>query len=485
MLLPLTFSSMAIAQDDFQRIFDEFKKANEKEFADFRDKANAEYSEFLRKSWELFEGKPPIPKPEYDEPVVPPVVAPEEDKDQELEDQELVILEVVPEPEPLPAPAPIAPIPEPVIPVASYLTFSMYGTSCSVRYDASVKPLLASADQRAVAGYWEELLCSEEVDNLLYDCFDLRERMSLCDWAFYKMTESMSRALYPYNADEATLFQAYVMTQAGFRLRLGYSEEDHHFHFLMAAECDIYGYPFWEMDDRHYYLLDGSDVEAMNVVAADFPESVPMRLTIEKDNLFAEKLSESRSLVSEKYSDVRTTVYTNVNLISFYNEYPQALVNNDPRTRWRFYANVPIGYNVRESLYPQLRTAIAGKSELEAVEILLNFVQTSLVYEYDETVWGTDRSFFADESLYYPYCDCEDRSILFSRLVRDLVGLDVALIYYPGHLAAAVKFNEQVKGDYISIDDVKYTVCDPTYINAPVGLTMPDMDNSSAFALVL
>lgn len=485
MLLPLTFSSMAIAQDDFQRIFDEFKKANEKEFADFRDKANAEYSEFLRKSWELFDGKPPIPKPEYDEPVVPPVVAPKEDQDQEREDQELVIVEVVPEPEPLPAPAPVAPIPEPVFPVTSYLTFSMYGTSCSVRYDASGKPFLASYDQEAVAGYWEKLMNSEEVDNLLYDCFDLREKMSLCDWAFYKMTESMSRALYPYNAEEATLFQAYVMTQAGFRLRLGYSEEDRHFHFLMATECDMYGYPFWEMDDRHYYLLDGSDVESMNIVAADFPESLPMRLTIENDNLFAEKLSESRSLVPEKYPDIRATVYTNVNLISFYNEYPQALVNNDTRTRWRFYANVPIGYNVRESLYPQLSSAIAGKSELEAVEILLNFVQTSLVYEYDETVWGADRSFFADESLYYPYCDCEDRSILFSRFVRDLVGLDVALIYYPGHLAAAVKFNEQVKGDYISIDDVKYTVCDPTYINAPVGLTMPDMDNSSAFALVL
>ena len=155
------------------------------------------------------------------------------------------------------------------------------------------------------------------------------------------------------------------------------------------------------------------------------------------------------------------------------------------RTKWRFYANVPASHNIRETVYPTLRQAIVGKSEHQAVNMLLNFVQTAFVYEYDEEVWGTDRSFFADESLYYPYCDCEDRSILFSRLVRDLMGLDVVLIYYPGHLATAVKFSSDVTGDYITYQGDRYTVCDPTYINAPVGMTMPDMDNASAFVVVL
>ena len=93
--------------------------------------------------------------------------------------------------------------------------------------------------------------------------------------------------------------------------------------------------------------------------------------------------------------------------------------------------------------------------------------------------------FFAEESLFYPYCDCEDRSILFSRLVRDLLGLKVLLVYYPGHLATAVHFTESVTGDYISLDNQKYVVCDPTYIGAPVGATMPDMDNESAKVILL
>lgn len=46
---------------------------------------------------------------------------------------------------------------------------------------------------------------------------------------------------------------------------------------------------------------------------------------------------------------------------------------------------------------------------------------------------------------YYPYSDCEDRSILFARLVKDLLGLDVVLLYYPAHIATAVCFKGEVK----------------------------------------
>lgn len=118
-------------------------------------------------------------------------------------------------------------------------------------------------------------------------------------------------------------------------------------------------------------------------------------------------------------------------------------------------------------------------------ERLLNFVQTAFVYEYDDKVWGGDRAFFAEEMLYNPYCDCEDRSVLFSRLVRDLLGLDVILVYYPGHLATAVCFAEDVSGDYIMLSGRRFVVCDPTYIGAGVGRTMPDMNNRSANVILL
>ena len=98
---------------------------------------------------------------------------------------------------------------------------------------------------------------------------------------------------------------------------------------------------------------------------------------------------------------------------------------------------------------------------------------------------GEDRAFFPDETLYYPYCDCEDRSILFTRLVRDLLGFKCVLVYYPGHLASAVAIPGDVKGDYIMVNGKRFMVCDPTYIGASVGNTMPDMDNAQAKVILL
>ena len=63
-------------------------------------------------------------------------------------------------------------------------------------------------------------------------------------------------------------------------------------------------------------------------------------------------------------------------------------------------------------------------------------------------------------------------SILFSNLVKDLLGLDAVLLDYPNHIASAVRFNEDISGDYILLDGKKYLICDPTYIGAPIGMCM-------------
>ena len=90
-------------------------------------------------------------------------------------------------------------------------------------------------------------------------------------------------------------------------------------------------------------------------------------------------------------------------------------------------------------MYPKLTQQIKGKSQKDAANILIDFVQTAFEYQTDDVQFGYERPLFADETFFYPYSDCEDRSILFAHLVKDLLGLDVVLLYYPGHLATAVK----------------------------------------------
>ena len=75
--------------------------------------------------------------------------------------------------------------------------------------------------------------------------------------------------------------------------------------------------------------------------------------------------------------------------------------NDNFMTRWAMYGNTPLDDRVKAELYPALRAKIAGGGELEAANKLLNWVQTAFEYEYDEVVWGHDRAFFAEETLYY------------------------------------------------------------------------------------
>jgi hypothetical protein len=154
-------------------------------------------------------------------------------------------------------------------------------------------------------------------------------------------------------------------------------------------------------------------------------------------------------------------------------------------SHWGAIANTPLNEQIKNDIYPTLKKCLEGKSQFEAVSMILNFVQTGLVYEYDNKVWGEDRPFFAEESLFYPYCDCEDHSIVFSRLVRDLLGMKVILVYYPGHLYTAVHFDDPVPGDFITLDNKKYTVCDPTYKVAGIGRTQPNMKNEQATVILL
>jgi hypothetical protein len=78
-----------------------------------------------------------------------------------------------------------------------------------------------------------------------------------------------------------------------------------------------------------------------------------------------------------------------------------------------------------------------------------------------------------DETLLYPASDCEDRSILFAALVRELLGLEVVGLLYPGHMATAVKFNAPGAGDVVQVGGVTWTVADPTYLGADAGQAMP------------
>ena len=377
--------------------------------------------------------------------------------------------------------APIAPAPVQEGGVNTIFIFSIFGTKYQVRLGDNCRFKLNGVTENNVADAIESL-ADIKYDNMLFDCLKIRKENKLSDWAYFQTLEALTNEFCGKDTNEATLLMGYILSQSGYKVRLG--RDNQKLVLLTASQHTIYNKVAYRLDGETFYLLDGS-VETLSICRASLPNETSVSLMIRAAQKFDMDQSDVRTLKSRDYPDFKVTIHTNKNLLKFYDTYLPSCMNDELMTRWAMYANTPLSDDVKAELYPQLRSQLQGLSKLEGMRRLLNLIQTGLVYEYDENIWGVDRAFFAEETLYYPYCDCEDRSILLSRLVRDILGLKAILIYYPGHLAMAVHFPEEVSGDYILLEGEKYIVCDPTYIAATVGRTMPGMDNNQARVILL
>ena len=545
LLLALAGVSSGYAQDDDDDPREAFKKARQgmiKDYEDFRKQALAEYSEFVRQAWKEFNAEPAVPAPKEEE--ILPQLAPGADqetaswfgkqmtklgslfkkKGRKVPDQ----LQPMPEPEPQPKakkeqkpaekkpvekkpvevavqevlkpeppvkqPEPLAEVKEETFRANNYMKFTVFGTECKVRIGENCRFKLKDVSADAVADVIRDVFPKPQFDNMLYDCLQERKRHDFSDWTYYQMLKSLTSKFYG-NTNEAVLAQAFLYSQSGYKMRLAH--DDSHLYMLAATRHFIYNKLFFSLDGDWYFMLDGKQSEKLGICQASFPKESSLSLQITTAQRLAMNPSNERILKSMKNPDFSFTIRSNKNYIDFLSTYPSSTVNNNFMTRWSMYANCPLDESIRKQLYPQMKEKLAGKTELQKVQELLwwmhgnidleGVIQNSdcFLYRYDEDVWGVDRAFFGEETLFYPYCDCEDRSILLSHFVRDVVGLDVVLVYYPGHLAMAVHFNEPVEGDYVMCEGRKFIVCDPTYIGSRVGETMPMVQNEKTTVILL
>lgn len=477
--------------DEFKKAYDAFKGQAEKEYSDFRDRANREYADFLRHAWQNHKTLPARPRPiEKD---VTPIVIRDEDKKRPIKDTPIIIDEQIDIPSPTPQPKPICPIREQEGNETRH-TFAIYGTNMSVRLTPKQIFRITKLDSETISTLWGKL-SEAEYNNVIRDCLELRIKHQLCDWAYLRMLDELSSSFLGEGTNEAELFKAFLYCQSGYQMRLAMATG--HLYMLYASQHFIFDKPSWKIDDTLYYA-DHCDAEQIQICGASFPHEQALSLFVPMEQKLGSLPTSKRILQSEDVSWLRVSVSEEESVIRFCDDYPTSCIGEDFMTRWAMYASMPLNSTTREQLYPQFKSfflALERSFEDEGisrshlipacVDLICHWIQTAFVYEYDDKVWGRDRAFFADETLYYPYCDCEDRSILLTRMVRDLLGLRCALVYYPGHLASAIAMGEDVNGDFIRINGTKYLVCDPTYIGAPIGMTMPDMDNHTAKVMVL
>lgn len=483
--LSLVLLAPAAAQrsSDWRQQYEAFRQQRRREFQDFKAKANADFAEFLKQRWKDFRPNAAVDAPSR-------VVMPEPQQAPSAE----------PAAEPLPQPNPdlyavrrLADGAEKSSgrtsgssvasgggatsdPAGSAsgtaLSFDFYGDPLRIPWPEGPAPRLTSVGEEGFGDWWGALGAETEA---AADCLSrYAEKHRLNGWGYYQLARKVSEAVYAAECpDERIAVQVFLLSQWRFRARAGVCGS--RLVLLLPFREQVYAVPYLLVGGEKYYMYSyGHDRNAgCRTYANDFAEadrvlSLAMDGTMDVGMKSRIEVPRWSALLGETFAPTM-----NVGNLALEMDYP--IVGGEVFYRQGMPAELA------ETVLGTLRRKIAGMDETRAVGYLLNLVQNGFGYVTDKEAFGRQKQLFIEESFFYGRNNCKDRVGVFSWLVRELTGLDVIFIRYEGnaasdgvsHIACAVGFRGEVEGDAFRYEGRRYVMCDPTYINAAVGRTMP------------
>lgn len=467
LVLVLLFRGQSYSQDDYQKWLQDQNRL----FRDFKDARDREFVDFLKQEWKEMQLALALSAEKEPKPLSVPVSGPVGRVTNETASGPAVVN--VPEAEiPPPPPEEIRADSEALNNVA-LTPIPFYDTSIGVHLPRNLKGTIGpEIGNESIRSFWA-FLSHANCDPLIRETLGLRSAMRLNDWGYLLLISACSGELYPPSSNEATAVAWFFLTKAGYAVRIGYTAD--RLYLLLPSKETIYQVPYLTFPG------DGSTYYALSLPPGREKASGPL-FTYEgkypgAETVFDLSLSGlpaiRRELVTRNltftYGEHRYTLPTDLdkNAVDFLLWYPQ--------TEYPVYFNASLSSYASGTFLKGMADILRGTSELTAVNMLLRFCQTAFGYKTDQEQFGREKPFFPEETLYYEYSDCEDRAALFSLLVRSLLGLDVVGLEYPSHLAAAVKFSTPIGDDRIEYRGGTYTICDPTFVNADAGVSMPKL----------
>ncbi|MDL2227907.1 hypothetical protein LJC25_02370 [Bacteroidales bacterium OttesenSCG-928-K03] len=511
LLLLISFCTLNIyAQTNKE--YEEFVKNRNAEFQQYEQSVNEEFSKFLEERWKEFNAMQGIPVPEKPKPdVMPNADDFKPAKPIKIDVEEIIKPTIIKEGEkitpevskieekhdrfeenPTVSQAEISAKPKSTF-TTNALNFTLYNTKVETPSLSYFNARLNDVKEKNVSEFWNALdkaNTSEVAEHLL----TTKKQMQLNDWGFFNLCKETVNTVFSRNsANEKTVCCVYLLNQCGYEIKMGRS--DNRLIYLLPSEQQIFKQAYINLDNKRYYIFEHEDKQNQRYPsvftykfdfdknASKFNMNIYNPLNLESKNLkeVTKKINEVPVVLSNiaknanaeiSKSELSLEFKYNANIIDYYKNYP--------RTELIVYFNAAVDKSLSKSIKSQFEPFLKGKTELESVNIILKFINDNFKYKTDDDQFGYEKWFFCEENFYYPYGDCEDRSILFSWMVKELLSLDVVLLDYPKHIATAVHFNENVSGDYVTVNGKKYVICDPTYFNAKAGMCMPQYKNEKA-----
>ncbi len=450
-----------------QTSYDEWKKNQEKAFQQYLSEEDAAFMKYLEDEWSAFQAYKGIPfdkVPKIDE---APVTFFRKEKPS-------VSVSTVPAAVPDPPVERSAPGEMEGDGSGDYsLKVPFYNMTLGFGYESSIYVKInGRLRNSSIADFWKDISQSEYQEFLDTALF-YRENMKLNDWGFLIMVNNLAKELFSLSA-ERDLFIWFMLNKAGYNVKVGYS--GNFVYLLLASDNVFYETPYFIINGKKFFLVsingDTGPLNSIYTYSGTYPDAErTISLNLSEMPSMGSEITSKRFSFNYGAEEFYVDLDFNRNLIDYFEYYPH--------TDSSVYFDVSFSGVTYDSIVSGLYPIIKDRSEAEAANILLRFVQTSFEYATDQEQFGREKWLFPEEILFYPYCDCEDRSVFYAKLVDSLLRLDVVGIDWPGHIGTGVNFTEDLPGDYFNYRGRKYLICDPTYINADIGMCMPELKGVS------
>ena len=290
-------------------------------------------------------------------------------------------------------------------------------------------------------------------------------KYNLDDWSSYLLVKLISEDLYSNGKNAQVIAQWRLLYGLGFDARIAIASGN--YALLLPLAKEIYNVNFIRNSGKKFYIFSSGKNQQVSLQTLDkIPEAKrifsrfnPAMIRWQRDK----KMINQRHIAFEyNKQKVKLKVDYDTRLVSLEQDYPAF--------KFAYYFAYNPNSTSSVSLKKQLRPYLRNKSKPQKAQFLLSMIQQGIKYKTDAQQFGHERYLFPEETLHYPYADCEDRSFLYGWLVKEIAGIDYLGLYYPNHIATAV--NVRAKGAGVYYKNQRYLVADPTYIGAKIGKAM-------------
>lgn len=357
------------------------------------------------------------------------------------------------------------------------LTINFYGKKLDFNVDNKLRLKNTGVKENEVANYFKEMSkMSKETSDLWKQIDTYVNTMGLNEWGYFCILRSLSEAMFS-DIDNCVLFNFYMLrNEGGFKVKIARGKDSNKLTLLAVIDNskEVYSYSFFRFNEddntnlKYYSIYGGGNAnESIYTYNNDEQNAGLKQIGLDFYNtLNMGQCDAKRELSIQKIDDTIELPYNSAHI---------AYLNDVPMTVFPIYFASPISIEAQKVFNEKLSEIKEEYTSVQFIDIILNFVQTAFEYKTDDQQFGYEKYFYPEEVIAYPYSDCEDRSALFAWIVTTYTDAKVIGLQYEGHLATAVYFGEDINinGDAFSYAGKKYYVCDPTYINASIGMTMP------------